>query len=80
MDEQSQIKLMRHACGVDSKDPYFRNYYMAAPESVERRMWDVMVEKGWAIPSREPDDLHHYYIYRVTENGKEEMRAEEDSR
>jgi len=82
MDERetkSEIELMRHACGVDSKNSYYRNFYAAALGSLEIAVWDAMVEKGWAILRRKPGPQFPYYLYFVTAKGKDQLPVRRSS-
>jgi hypothetical protein len=69
-----QIKLMRHACGMDSKSPGFRNHYAAEPGSDDDKAWAGMVRSGFAAVGREPVPGNSpLRIYIVTEKGRAEF-------
>jgi len=66
-----QVRLMRHACGMDSRDPYYQDYFAAEPGFEDDEHWGDLVRKGLADVRREPCDYSPYRIYGVTPAGKE---------
>jgi hypothetical protein len=69
---ERQKHLLRHACGVDSKQPFYRERYSANPGSPDDVEWAQMVGLGWAVVTQEPEAgqyaLRHY---GVTDAGKQ---------
>jgi hypothetical protein len=65
-----QLDLMKHAIGAESKDPGYRNYFAATPDSEDDREWTSLVEKGYARVRRQPDDsIWPDRLYNVTPEG-----------
>lgn len=64
-----QIKLLRHACGMDSNRPYFRNHFAAAPGFEDDEHWVAMVKLGVA-EKLEHSEIFVDNMYIVTEKGK----------
>ena len=62
--------LLRHACGVDSRSPYYRDYFAAEPGSDDDCAWAAMVDAGLASVRRQPGSLTQLRIYGVTTAGK----------
>ncbi|OEU66292.1 MAG: hypothetical protein BA863_10365 [Desulfovibrio sp. S3730MH75] len=55
-----EIKLMRHACAMDSKNPRWRNYFAAENEFEDDEHWQQLVEIGLAEVWQEPNDSIPY--------------------
>lgn len=69
----AEVGLLRHACGMDSRDPYYRDYFAADPGSADDLAWAALVAKGLASVRREPGDpdpVCTLRIYGVTREGK----------
>jgi len=65
-----QIELLRHACGMDGRDPYYRDYFCAVPGQVSDLAWRAMQAAGWAEVRREPGPREPYRTWGVTDAGK----------
>jgi hypothetical protein len=67
-----QRDLMCHACGIDSRDPYYRDYFAADPGGRDDREWADLVLIGMAEVRREPHpQWSPLRIYGVTDVGKQ---------
>lgn len=66
---KNEIELIRHACGVDSREPFYRDYFAAEPGSEDDAAWRRMVCRGWAEVRRDPSSYSPYRIYGVTKSG-----------
>jgi hypothetical protein len=66
-----EASLMRHACGANSKTPYYRNYFAADPGSKDDVAWAGLVAKGMAMVMRESCRIFPNRFYSVTDLGKQ---------
>lgn len=66
---RNEIELIKHACGIGSHDPFYRDYFAAEPDSDDDAAWRRMVCRGWAEVRREPGSLSPLRIYGVTKSG-----------
>jgi len=72
-----QLDLMKHAIGAESKDPGYRNYFAATPDSEDDREWASLVGKGYARIRRQPDDrIWQDRLYCVTPEGLKRVVAD----
>jgi hypothetical protein len=69
--------LMRHALGMDSKTPGFRNHFAADPGSDDDLAWMVLAGEGLAVVIRDPGDLFPLRFYAVTKEGKAAVGLDE---
>lgn len=72
---ETEVSLMRHACGMDSKDPYYRDYFAADPGSDDDLAWAGLVSVNMASVRQEPNDWCPLRIYGVTSLGKQTIGA-----
>lgn len=70
-----QVRLMRHALGLDGKTPYYRNYFAASSGFEDDEQWMSLVEKDLAVLHQRPSLEFPYKVYRVTEKGKQFVRS-----
>jgi len=73
MSTPYQLELMRHALGMASKHPGYRNYFDAEPGGEDNRQWALLVKEGLAVVTREPSDLFPGRIYAVSDAGKKTL-------
>jgi len=66
-----ELELMRHACGVEMPQPYYRNHFAATPRSDNDKIWQTLVRKGFAKVASEPSRsfVGSLRIYAVSELG-----------
>ena len=65
-----EYSLMRHACGMDSRTPYYRNYFAAEPGFKDAACWVHLVGLGLAQRGLRLNPLSPYDVYHVTDKGK----------
>lgn len=71
-----QLDLLRHACGIGSRDPYYRDYFAAEPDGDDDREWTRMVTLGLAEVRWQPAPCWSpLRIYGVTDEGKRAIGA-----
>ena len=71
-----EVSLMRHACGMNSKTPGYRNYFAASLDSDDDRAWAGLVTKGMARVTREPVLWWPLRVYSVTSAGRRVLERE----
>lgn len=71
-----QVENMRHALGLNRARQPYRNYYCAPPEDTEAcASWDELVSAGYATVML-PDSHLPYRTYRLTDDGRAALLAE----
>lgn len=69
-----EIKLMRHALGMDGRNPFYRNYFAASPGFEDDEHWQRLKSIGLAYLRMESNDTFPCQTYGVTEEGKRLIR------
>lgn len=67
----TNIELMQHALGINehNREPY-RNYFLASTESSDSKVWETLVEQGFATSHPAPKHTCGDVVYRVTDAGQ----------
>lgn len=69
---EKERELMEHATGWRSRDPLYRNYFAANPDSEDWHAWKALTDRGLAslfVPSNEEASILPLHYFHVTPLG-----------